>query len=106
MSHGYIYDEFALCRMNTYMMNLPYVSWRRHILLILLNMTQSVFYSYKFSAINHSLIPLMIVDFDIDLAKVLISTVTPTPCKFKKTGFKSLSKVNQSYVNPFGLTLG
>jgi len=69
-------------------------------------MTQSVFYSYKFSAIKHLLIPLMIVDFDFDLAKVLISTVTLTPYKSKKMGKRSLSKVNQSYVNPFGLTLG
>ncbi len=48
----------------------------------------------------------MIVDFDFGPAKVLISTVTPTPCKFKKTGKRGLSKVNQSYVYPFGLTLG
>ena len=106
MSHGYIYDEFALCRMNTYMMKSPYVSWRRHLLLILLNMTQSVFYSYKFSATNHLLIPLMIVDFVFGPANIFISTVTLTPYKFKKTGINSLSKVNQSYVNPFGLTLG
>ena len=48
----------------------------------------------------------MIVDFDFGPAKVLISTVTPTPYKFKKTGKRGLSKVNQSYVYPFGLTLG
>ena len=48
----------------------------------------------------------MIVDLDFDPAKVFMSTVTLTPFKSKNAGKKSLSKVNQSYVNPFGLTLG
>jgi hypothetical protein len=46
-----------------------------------------------------------IVDFVFDLANLLISTVTLNPYKSKKQGFKSLSKVNQSYAIPFGLTL-
>lgn len=64
------------------------------------------FYNAIFQTFNISTIYINDVDFDFGPANVLIGTVTLTPYKFRKTGFKSLSKVNQSYVNPFGLSLG
>lgn len=59
-----------------------------------------------FQTFNISTIYINDVDFDFGPANVLIGTVTLPPYKFMKTGFKSLSKVNQSYVIPLGLTLG
>lgn len=70
MSRSHIDDEFVLCLMNTYMMILPYVSWRHHLSLILLVVTNAAFHPLKFSVIKHLRILLMIVDFDFVCARI------------------------------------